>query len=367
MSSHRDLETPRAAPAAAPRHQRLLDRVAIVAAFRASPEHDALAPADRDPSWVLHLLDGLDGWDSLDRAYLTATMFDGFPWLIDAPPEDPGRIARVLEAFVRFAGRVYRAPHAGACGDYLRGPRAADEIRAWVAPIERGPLVELSAPFNWCDRRCERCPLADGCPLNRATPGPADRWAEDHCLEGVQRAALATADAASPRDGQDPERVDRSEASLAGVRLRTVGLDYGIAVGALVDDLAAAGGWSDEELVDLRTCASVVAARCARIAVHLTCDGRLAGDTATIDGVPNLLLVDHLVTDVDRRLPTVGLPRSARPYLRARRSLRRLLEPLLAAAPAEPGEEIELLAIAGRAPSPFCKVARPPPPSRPAG
>src|SRR5687768_7286215 len=25
----------------------------------------------------------------------------------------------------------------------------------------------FSAPFNWCDRRCERCPLAGECPIQR--------------------------------------------------------------------------------------------------------------------------------------------------------------------------------------------------------
>jgi hypothetical protein len=25
----------------------------------------------------------------------------------------------------------------------------------------------FSAPYNWCDRRCERCPLAEDCPVHR--------------------------------------------------------------------------------------------------------------------------------------------------------------------------------------------------------
>src|SRR5262245_30639675 len=26
-------------------------------------------------------------------------------------------------------------------------------------------MIELSAPFNWCDRRCARCPLERACPI----------------------------------------------------------------------------------------------------------------------------------------------------------------------------------------------------------
>src|SRR5690349_1716640 len=26
-------------------------------------------------------------------------------------------------------------------------------------------MSELGAPFNWCDRICERCPLSDECPI----------------------------------------------------------------------------------------------------------------------------------------------------------------------------------------------------------
>src|SRR5687768_7623545 len=49
--------------------------------------------------------------------------------------------------------------------------------------MERGmtPTLELSAPYNWCDRRCERCPLAASCPI----PGRPDRPVEEILSEAV--------------------------------------------------------------------------------------------------------------------------------------------------------------------------------------
>ena len=36
-------------------------------------------------------------------------------------------------------------------------------------------MIELAAPHNWCDRRCERCPLSASCPI----PGLPDREPEE--------------------------------------------------------------------------------------------------------------------------------------------------------------------------------------------
>jgi hypothetical protein len=117
-----------------------IDAGAALAAFLTSQELANLSPADRELEWVRALLDTIEKaewtWDDLDLAGLWAVLFDGLRGAIARQPEDPARVARVLDAFFKFAGRHYGAPHAVVCSVYLRSGKAALDISRWVVPAQ---------------------------------------------------------------------------------------------------------------------------------------------------------------------------------------------------------------------------------------
>lgn len=117
-----------------------IDSAAALTAFLTSQELADLSPADRELEWVRALLDTIGKaewtWDDLDLAGLWAVLFDGLRAAISRPPEDSARVARVLDAFFRFAGRHYGAPHAVVCSVYLRSGKAALDIERWVVPAQ---------------------------------------------------------------------------------------------------------------------------------------------------------------------------------------------------------------------------------------
>lgn len=111
---------------------------AAIAAFLTSPELAGLPPADRELDWVRAFLDTIAradwSWNDVDLAGLWAVLFDGLRPSIVRAPDDPARVARVLDAFMRFAGRELGAPHAVVCSVYLRSGKAALDIARWVVP-----------------------------------------------------------------------------------------------------------------------------------------------------------------------------------------------------------------------------------------
>jgi len=117
-----------------------IDPITALAAFLTSPELAGLPPADRELDWVKAFLDTVDkaewSWNDVDLAGLWAVLFDGLRWSIQRAPDDPARVARLLDAFMRFAGRELGAPHAVVCSVYLRSGKAALDIGRWVVPGE---------------------------------------------------------------------------------------------------------------------------------------------------------------------------------------------------------------------------------------
>jgi hypothetical protein len=331
------------------------NRAAILRAFVASPEYAALTPDERELVWVEELLEALDsgawGWSDLDLEMLEAILLDGLGWTVETPPEDPARVVRVLDAFLCFAGRAYAAPHVAACCAYLRSPDAAEDIARWLRPVdepdERALMARLSAPYNWCDARCDRCPLAAGCPIVQSgPPAGGDRDEE-------RAAALATAHALAAREAalqavaasKPPPRAVASE-------LRRLSRDYAMTVLAVRDSLTPEQ--LDSALGDLRTDAMLVAVKGSRVACHLSPEGSFDDEPALMDGVPNLLLLERIMTSIDARLAVLcsqGSP--AGEYRAARDELRRALQPLLRAVPARFRDEIQLRTLTGAAPSPF--------------
>ena len=331
MATERQIERAQRGPA--PPHGRPpdppraagLDRAALLSGFAGSPELAALEPPDRELLWVEALLDVVEGWGwaELDIDGLGAALFDGLGWVIQAPPEDPARVARVLGAFMAFAGRAHGAPHAAACCAYLGSPRAVREIADWVAPMDPGPRADLAPSSSWCDRRCERCMLSASCSQPR----------EELPLLGGGAGAGA-----------------RDVEPAAAARLRRRARDLARALAALAD--AAGGALDEESRADVRSAAALVATRAARVAAYLSPAGRLEDEGALLDGIPNLLLIDHLLAVSQVRLTDVRRAADAE-YRAALLELRRLIDPLLAAVPQAHREELELLVLAGRAPSPF--------------
>ena len=117
-----------------------IESAPALAAFLTSQELASLSPADRELEWVRALLDTVEeaewSWNDLDLAGLWAVLFDGLRGAIVRRPENPERVARVLDAFFRFAGRHFAAPHAVVCSVYLRSGKAAHDIARWVGPSQ---------------------------------------------------------------------------------------------------------------------------------------------------------------------------------------------------------------------------------------
>lgn len=363
--SRRHQDTPRAAQPART-WPPPFDRATIVAEFLASSEYAHLEPDERELQWVDELLDTMEladwGWVDLDLDVFETILLDGLGWTIESAPEDPGRVARVLDAFLSFAGRAYGAPHTPACCVYLRSPAAVADIARWVRPFDElapDPLfAELSAPYNWCDGRCDRCPLAVRCPVRNFDCdgllgiGAAPRIDDP---EEKRAFALAAAHAVAAREALevDPRRKPERTESPTAARLRSACRDFGFAVIALRDALADLG--LDKQVGELRADAMLVAVKGGRVAGYLSDLGALEDEAALMDGVPNLLLIERLVADIDRRLEDRdAAPRACRSaYRQARDELLALLRPLLRALPARYRDEIRSRVMAGCAPSPF--------------
>jgi hypothetical protein len=326
----------RAAAAAAHEHahrQAVSDRREALRDFIVSPELAGLEPRDRELIWVNELLDAMEAaswtWLDLDLETFEALLLDGFTWTIEHSPEDPGRVTRVLAAFLDFVERTRAAPHAAACTGYLRSPAATADIERWLHPQRQSPaahrassMAELSAPYNWCDGRCERCPLAARCPARSASLEPP----------------------ASPADaGAEP---------ASAAELRRQCHDFAFALLALQGALVTRG--PDPSLCELSGQARLVAAKGVRIARHLSRSAGLDGSAALRDGVPNLLLLERVLAAIDRCLGAHHpLPPCAGAYLTARDRLHERLAPLLRSIPSRHRAELALRERAGLAPSPF--------------
>jgi hypothetical protein len=164
--------------------------------------------------------------------------------------------------------------------------------------------IELSAFHNWCDRRCERCPLGKECPV-------------------------ATSELSLPPP-PPPEPME--------VALRQAGMEWADAYVAIVGhDITA----------------FIIAAKFARIATEdaMDDDWVRAADTN-----PNVMLIERLRSDalavLEPRRAAASSAALAR-FDEADRALRVWLAPFSAAIPASDRAAIAALAAAGRAPSPF--------------
>lgn len=190
---------------------------------------------------------------------------------------------------------------------------------------------------NWCDRRCERCPIEPVCPVSRSTDtfeealGKAVRMLEELCAEkGISLDDL-------PRP--PPPKID---AQL----LRNAATDHALALHDVGPDLGDAG--------------MLLAGKVARIAAYL--DYEDGDDVWQADAVPNLLLLEKLLADLDAEIAprTRRAPPAMVEHLETSgRLLRTLLSPLFATIPALARRVLDALTASGHAPSPFVRTVAP--------
>jgi hypothetical protein len=226
----------------------------------------------------------------------------------------------------------------------------------------------FGAPFNWCDRRCERCPLSGGCPLYRRTE--QRRWVHEARGEDPDDMRVVLADVEeeltrtlrmlreiAEEEGVDPDApAPAPPTALDSVRLHKAWLAL---IRALNDGLQAAGraapaqARAAEEAIALGTILTMKSARLG---------GYLAGgrdEAWAMDAVPNLLLMERLRARLDEVLAEAGelLEEDAQATLRrALAQIDRILRPLIDSAGAEPRALLERLIARRAAPSPFCVV-----------
>jgi len=223
----------------------------------------------------------------------------------------------------------------------------------------------FSAPFNWCDRRCERCPIASECPVQRRElqmrwvheargrdPDDPAVIAEDmhEILASTHRMLLEIA-AAEGIDLDEP--LPPRPTVLAAKRLERVALDWVRCVARL---WTAGDSQASDATAELRRLSTVLATKAMRIASHLDTDAD--EETWACDGAPNLLLVERLKTQIAgelARLPTdVAVDES---MTRAMAELDRNLDPLIRGVGEQARSVLAALEARGAAPSPFIPEA----------
>lgn len=256
---------------------------------------------------------------------------------------------------------------------YLAGMSTAEEL--------------FSKPYNWCDRRCERCPLHDRCQLvlrekqlrwqdearGIDPDAPGREWV--HLATELER-ALKLAEDAAREEGIDldapvpPQVVDLKAERLQRAAMRVVVClkieDH--------DDVARIDALHEAVMLTMK-----LTAKLARVGGYM----REGSGVWSFDGEPNLLLVEHVAADLRRELerlqlapdspvaaPALMLPARAQAQAKARAlagaqaqaaaalealdALDALLAPLLADLSAAARTELAALIDAGEAPSPFC-------------
>jgi len=211
---------------------------------------------------------------------------------------------------------------------------ATQPARRATDRVSMSSTIELAAPHNWCDRRCERCPLSTSCPI----PGGAD-----HEPEEILRDAVDLLEAICRERGIDPTAPPPPPPESIDARvLREAGRGWADAFMALEPTVA-----------DALIRSAVVAGKVARIASEVDLGD---DDLWTCDTVPTLLVVERVLatarSDVDRT--SAGLPAKALVrFDEADARLRALLSSLLDAISRHDRAVFAALVAAGRAPSPL--------------
>lgn len=228
--------------------------------------------------------------------------------------------------------------------------------------------ASLSAPHNWCDSRCERCPLSRDCEVAQAEarsrraltltsegnanrePSPRGRRAKSP-VPSSDRPLTARASAWGTLLPESPA------SSAVQTHWAQTGMELVHAVKKVIESLGGSRSAAQRSACDDAASAAVlVAGKCARIASCLGPDGELApGWFGEADAAPNLLLVERGLGDACMAivlLSDAAEPAAVRRFWAAALELDLVLERTVEARN-RAWAAVRALAGAGGAPSPF--------------
>lgn len=232
---------------------------------------------------------------------------------------------------------------------------------------------EFSAPHNWCDSRCWRCPVAGACRVQSAPESRRSKHvaaAEDPDDPSVVMAdveanltrAIVMLHQRAAEEGVSFDDLDEPlfQPSEQTKRVLEAGRAYVVAVHELTRGLTQEGAEAaDSKLAALVfNQAGLVYAKLARLFGQR--EAFSAGQVYREDSVPNLLLIEYAEPRVAWGVSRVIAETAASPtaYLSARHALLALLRPELEAIPAELRYAFARRVATCTAPSPFCTIGR---------
>ncbi len=191
-------------------------------------------------------------------------------------------------------------------------------------------------PWNWCDRRCERCPLSLDC--------------REAILDDDAPLLIGELDIIEAEPEPTPISAEGNEFADAGARYLDE-IEH-LCTRAMPEDCGLAS--------EARLIAMVIMTRSAGVMHRLP----LAPEAASReDAVLTLLLISHLEKQAAALVMAIGAEwrlSHLLPYRRARRDLRRLLDVHLRGMKQSEHAVVDGMIRNGRAPSPFCVTAGPP-------
>lgn len=227
--------------------------------------------------------------------------------------------------------------------------------------------MRFSAPYNWCDGDCARCPLIDECPLAKREAGR--RWAHEArgrdpddpdvrlrdvantlstAVKMLEREARKRGIDLAVREPEPPPRLDLA-------RIRRASMDHAKALHELGSSLDDAVAEHSSLAQTLARATALIAAKVARLCV---------GDSEIweCDSVPNLLLLERVdaetyaaVTASVERLE----PARVRAYADTRERLHALLAEWFRSITNSERDEMDRMIDEDRAPSPFACMRDP--------
>ena len=228
----------------------------------------------------------------------------------------------------------------------------------------------FSTPFNWCDSRCQHCPLMLECPLCRKLE--QKRWVHEARGENWDDPGVVMQDISQElasvmetirllaiQQGIDlAAPLPRPLIALDEVRLRKAGLELSVALAALTQSPEYT---KQSQAIDDAVAAGItLTLKAARIGAYLA---DRSSDIWNVDAVPNLLLVERVLTQLTNALSQIDDEGFDKPTLEAIRkatsNINRTLSPLIVAIGRPPRLLLEALVARGAAPSPFCTRTRP--------
>jgi hypothetical protein len=224
----------------------------------------------------------------------------------------------------------------------------------------------FSAPSNWCDRRCERCPLAAECPVARRES--QRRWAHEARGRDPDNPAIIMQD--TRESLEFALRLVREVAEAEGIDLNAPRPPRPIVLDArrlqraamtlarcVADAKHAADPQPGSDVAELSRLTNTLVMKAARIAGHLDDQAEDEDETWAHDAAPNLLLLDRLKGDIRRELARIASDELAARIANALAELDRILGPLIEEIGEPARAVLQALEARGAAPSPF--IGRP--------